>query len=765
MTARTATAVPAPLVLQKQKSKTSLRGFFGGGNKDRSPVTPPSTPGSATRAYFSESGNISPAPSSNSSKESAASIKVKGHSYASYARPPIPNIVFTKIAKELRVIHGRKPGAAHEVHGSGLSGAPCDTCFMRDLCSLALVSKRFSKGALWLLYSKIRLHGPDSEQAKFYFGSKKNTGVKYGARVNLLCRTLRSRPDLAELVIELKLPAYDLSLPGPDVANIHSLAAAVVMCCPNLEKLVGFYPTFEFGMGIDVPGNPKDQEWRRGSDRLWQALSTRKRLKEHVWLLVGEQQFEPSPDDIGYIDENGVFRQEVEPLPQQHIQRFLSYHAQWQNLETLILHGMNTVSSLLPQDFMTMFQYVPNLTSLYASHFAYYQFTDEVLWYLPKSLTSLRLECLPGISDKSLSHYFSSPHNPLHKLSLINLDIRSLLLVIKIFANLTKLDKFTLLQENSPEIDETDTLFLRPLLASRSLRFLHWDCLNTSTAETHIANSIVDGGFPNLQYLRAPCDNKGVLQAVCRPREKIELPGDKFRSLIVRQTPQKTKQAASGYGPSTPHSRSRSSSSSRHHRSRSSSSTAATVPMSPTRSIDAEELTRHLPTARAKAQKRLEAAFNPTSAPNPPGIFSASVTSPRRPKTSHSSTESLGIPSPLPIGTFIFHIVVSNFDSSPRNPEKSLVSYHGFLGDITSKVEYFLLPDIPGSESALAGLGDIMEAGWEWREAGAGAGEACTGLLNVRNAVNNGGNGKAMHKYWSHKERSTWRMISLNILF
>ncbi|EPS35440.1 hypothetical protein H072_11176 [Dactylellina haptotyla CBS 200.50] len=752
MTARTANAPhPAPLVLQKQKSKSALRGFFGG-SRNHSPVTPPATPG----GYFSDSGTTSPVPSTNSGKDSAASIKLKGHSYSSYSRPPIPQIIFTKIARELRVIHG-----------SGPIGTPCDTCFMRDLCSLSLVSKRFSKGALRLLYSKIRIHGADSEHSKFYLGSgKKNNKIKYGARVNSLCRTLRARPDLAELVTELKLPAYDLNLPAPDVANIHSLAAAVVMCCPNLEKLVGFYPTFEFGMGLELPGNPKDEEWRRGSDRLWQALSTRKRLKEHVWLLVGEQQFEPSPDDIGYLDDNGVFRQEVDSLPQQQVNRFLSYHAQWQNLETLILHGMNTISSLQPTDFKTLFQYVPNLTSLYASHFAYYQFTDEVLWYLPKSLTSLRLECLPGITDRSLSYYFSSPQNPLKKLSLINLDIRSLLLIIKIFANLAKLDKFTLLQENAPEIDETDTLFLRPLLASRSLRFLHWDCLNTGTAETHIANSIVDGGFPNLQYLRAPCDNKGVLQAVCRPREKLDLPGDKFRSLIVRQTPQKSKHAINNYAPSGPQSnRSRSSSSSRHNRSRSSSSTAATTPMSPTRSIDSEELTRHLPTARSKAQKRLEVAQNPPTIPSPAGIFSPSNAAARRPATSHSSTESMGISVPLPLGTFHIHIVVSNFDSGPKHSEKNLVSYHGFLGAIESRVEYFLLPDIPGSESALAGLGDIMEAGWEWKEPGTGSGDACTGLVNVRNAVNNGGNGKAMHKYWSHRERWPWRMIALGILF
>ncbi|KAK6334850.1 hypothetical protein TWF718_010295 [Orbilia javanica] len=757
MTPRSSHAPPAPLVLQKQRSKSSLRGFFSSGSRNSSPVSPvaPVTP-PATPRHLSEvaNGTISPVPSSGSSKDSTLSLKAKGPTHSSYARPPIPQAVFTKIALELRVIHG-----------SGPIGAPCDTCFMRDLCSLALVSKRFSKGALRLLYSKIRLHGPDSENSKFHFGSSKKNAIKYGARINLLCRTLRSRPDFAELVVELKLPAYDLSLSGPEIANIHSLAAGVVMCCPNLEKLVGFYPTFEFGMGIEVPGNPKDGEWRRGSDRLWQALSTRKKLKEHVWLLVGEQQFEPSPDDIGYLDENGVFRQEVDPLPPQQVQRFLSYHAQWQNLETLVLHGMNTISSLLPHDFMSLFQYTPNLTSLYASHFAYYQFTDEVLWYLPKSLTALRLECLPGLTDRSLSFYFSSPQNPLKKLSLINLDIRSLLLIMKIFANLAELDKFTILQENAPEIDETDTLFLRPLLASRSLRFLHWDCLNSGAAEVHLANSITDGGFPKLQYLRAPCDNKGILQAVCRPREKIELPGDKFRSLIVRQTPPKTRQAANGYTPTVPERRSRSSSSSRHNRSRSSSSTVITTslpPMSPT-PIDAEELTRHLPTARSKAQKRLEIALNPPSAPSPPGMFSASVTS-RRPKTSHSSADSMGIVPPLPTGTFHIHIIISNFDG-PKNSVKDIVSYHGYLGEINSKVEYFLLPDIPGSESALAGLGDIMEAGWEWKEPGTGSSDGCTGMVNVRNAVNNGGNGKAMHKYWSHRERWPWRMIALGILF
>ncbi|KAF3942160.1 hypothetical protein ABW19_dt0207477 [Dactylella cylindrospora] len=737
MAPRSAYAPPAPLTLQNKKSKSTLRGFFGGGRS--SPATPPATPGSLSP----ESGNgpVSPNP---------RSPKVIAYSFSSYVKPPIPQIVFTKIARELRTIHS-----------AGAVGLPCDTCFMRDLCSLALVSKRFSKGALKLLYSRIRIHGPDSENTKFHFGGSKKNGLKYGARINLLCRTLRSRPDLAELVVELKLPAYDLTLPGPDVANIHSMAAGLIMCCPNLERLVGFYPNFEFGMGLEVPGNPKEEEWRRGSDRLWTALSTRKRLKEHVWLLVGEQ-FDPSPDDIGYIDENGVFRQEGEPLPRAFIQRFLSYHAQWQNLETLVLHGMNTISSLQPHDFMALFQYVPNLTSLYISHFAYYQFTGEVLWHLPKNLTALRLECLPGLTDRSLSSYFSSPQNPLQKLALINLDISSLLLIIKIFSNLAQLEKFTLLQDVAPEIDDTDTLFLRPLLACRSLKFLHWDCLKPGSAETHLANSILEGGFPKLQYLRAPCDSKGTLQAVCRPREKVELPGDKFRSLIVRQTPQKSKQAANGYAPATPE---RSSTSS-HSR----PSSSANGPMSPTRSIDAEELTRHLPTARSKAQKRLEIALNPPSTPAPPTsighISSTSMPNPRRPKTpkdSYSSFDSFNVP-PLPTSTFHIHIVVSSFDVPNKGPQKEIISYHGFLGTIDSKVEYFLLPDIPSSESALAGLGDIMEAGWEWREQ-ASTSDGCTGLVNVRNAVSNGGNGRAMQKYWSHKERWPWRMISLGILF
>lgn len=280
---------------------------------------------------------------------------------------------------------------------------------------------------------------------------------------------------------------------------------------------------------------------------------------------------------------------------------------------------------------------------------------------------------------------------------------------------------------------QDEIIFLKPLMANYKLRFLHWDCLVPGDAERHLAESIQEGGFPALTRIRAPSDESGVLQAVCRPRERIELPGDKFRSLIVKQTPQKTKQAAAGYAPLSPDIPGLAN---------------AGYPTSPTESILSNncKLVRHLPTARAAAQKRLEQAQQGGNT--------------RTIKTI-DKVSSLVRPAIPTYPSFSMQIIVTNCDMPSDSPLKPSITFHGYIGTVGSQVEYYLLPDVPGSESAVVGMGDIIECGWEWREPGSSGSEACTGIWNRPNVS---AQAQAAKSWW-HKERIGWKKVALEVLF
>lgn len=145
------------------------------------------------------------------------------------------------------------------------ASSSCQTCYYRDLCALGLVSRAWDRAVRPKLYERIYLVGSDSP------AHIKKYKMKYGVRLKLLRRTLRDRRVLANYVRELKLPRLAFE-PGKG-QNLVDMVAAVVMACPNLERLVGFYQTYghEF-------------------DRLTYALSARRRLKEHVWIIGRTQQ-------------------------------------------------------------------------------------------------------------------------------------------------------------------------------------------------------------------------------------------------------------------------------------------------------------------------------------------------------------------------------------------------------------------------------------------------------------------------------------------
>lgn len=321
--------------------------------------------------------------------------------------------------------------------------------------------------------------------------------MRLGVRLKLLRRTLRERRVLAQYVREIKAPCLQPELLAKK-REIVDLVASIVMACPNLERLVGFYYIYDHDF-----------------DRLTHALSTRRGLREHAWI-VGQndavtqrshQQLPPGLMDVEQVDS------------------FLNYHKAWLSLTTLLIHSHN--QGVLEQDvFIDVFDRLPSLQHLYISGFDIDDFNDTILQTLP-ALQSLRLQALCGITDQGLWQFASAPAaHGIRCLSLIDLGLVSLLVVSKLLAHMTELKRFTLVQESSPELP-VGTLVFQPVIAS-PLEYMHWDIRTPGPANASLANSIRAAGFPNLRTLRAPSDHDGDLQAVCRPRAQIMLPSDKY---------------------------------------------------------------------------------------------------------------------------------------------------------------------------------------------------------------------------------------------
>ena len=324
--------------------------------------------------------------------------------------------------------------------------------------------------------------------------------LKQGVRLKLLRRTLRQRKALSQYVHELKIPNLQSDVTRKSTETID-LVASIVMACPNLERLVGFYPVYGHQF-----------------DRLTYALSTRTKLKEHLWL-VGENK-----------DITERSHKQLPPglMDDEQVGSFLSYHDRWRSLTTLLLHS-HEHGILERHLFPGLFHRLPALQHLCVSNFDMDDFDDSTLTALPP-LTSLRLQDLEGVTSQGLWEYASNPSSlSIQNLALINLNIKYLSTISKLLLNLKKLDRFTLVQDSSPEIELGELVF-PPIIASSSLTFLHWDILLPGPANSSLATSIVAHGFPSLRTLRAPSDHNGLLQTVCKPRAQVLVASDKYSS-------------------------------------------------------------------------------------------------------------------------------------------------------------------------------------------------------------------------------------------
>ncbi|KAL8692504.1 MAG: hypothetical protein Q9218_002478 [Villophora microphyllina] len=322
--------------------------------------------------------------------------------------------------------------------------------------------------------------------------------MKSGVRLKLLRRTLRGRRILAQLVREIKVPRLQPEGQIEDTRTID-LVASLVMACPNLERLVGFYPIYSHCF-----------------DRLTYALSTRSRLKEHVWI-IGEN---------AAITERSLKQLPPGLMDNRQAEDFLHFHDSWKSLSTLFLCSQK--QGILERDvFVQALHLLPALQHLCISSFDVDDFDDMTLQSLPP-LQSLRLQDLEGITFWGLSEFSRTrAAECIRQLSLVNLDITYLSAISNLFLHLKDMNRFTLVQESSPEVAAGDLVF-QPVVASQGLQYIHWDILLPGSANRNLASSIQAGGFPNLRTIRALSDHDGLLQSLCRPRVQVLQASDKY---------------------------------------------------------------------------------------------------------------------------------------------------------------------------------------------------------------------------------------------
>ncbi|KAK0655646.1 hypothetical protein B0T16DRAFT_318095 [Cercophora newfieldiana] len=609
----------------------------------------------------------------------------------------LPGEVLELILQELRQLHV-EPGSDS-----------CETCWMRDCCSVSLSARKFLKYAREALYQHVCLVGHDSPQMK------KRTKLNYGSRLVLLRRTLRANMHIAVIVRSLKAP----SLP-PDVGMVeyNDLVASVVMACPNLERLVSFHPTYDHTF-----------------QRLFHALSTRKRLKEMNWVvgaapaLSSQQHFAPGE------------------LLRQQCQAFLDFHHNWRHLTTLVIH-CQLGATLAPYALITQaLQCLPSIQNLHLSHLPPTSFSDNTLLALPP-LKKLSLSHLPGITTAGLSTFATRKSSAsLTSLTLIHVNLETLPALARLFSNLKSLTVFNIVQAYAPIMPTDELVCLFPYLASASLTRLHWDIpylpTRTTTADNILARSIRASGFPALRTLRAPNDPEGIFQALCRPMDRADHPTDRYRGgqtwhgIGHRQTSSQSQVSQSRPSSSWSHST--------HSRSASLAAPTATnngnSPSNPLFPPDALMMPRDnsdLHQARLAAQTRLERAK-------------------RFPR-------------------FFIDVI----DERGMVVEKYGVG--AFMGTVGSKIHYVLTPDIGGTDeggglvSVKDMLGDCGEAltpgsaeeksakkGSKREKAGekVESAEAKTreGCIGIWNAAAMEGLDKKDRERWYHTERGRWNSL------
>ncbi|KAF2644830.1 hypothetical protein P280DRAFT_391358 [Massarina eburnea CBS 473.64] len=402
----------------------------------------------------------------------------------------------------------------------------CPSCYLRDMYNLSLTSRAWDRATTSQLYRSVWVLGRDHHS----FSILKIMGTR---RLKLLRRTLRERQTLAKLVRELYMPDfqalyYDATIEKEAIVN---LVASLVMSCPNLERLIGFH----------IP-------YTHSFDRLSYALSTRPMLKERVWHITENHMAHDEEDNSSH----GYYHAAGDPT-----ERFLELNSNYFNLSILLLHRESSSSKSSDLAFRAIIgtiRQLPALRHLSISGFSSTSFSNITLNALPPDLQSLRLENLPGVTDRGLLRFSTSyAAVSLASLTLINLEITNLTTISNFLRpHLARLVSFTLAQYGAPSLPRGISL---PILQSPTLKSIHWElrsqagpppslsprsskhqtCLNfpftndepiPCLATSLLAKGIREGDFPSLIRIRAPHDPQGTLQALCKPLGTVLLPLD-----------------------------------------------------------------------------------------------------------------------------------------------------------------------------------------------------------------------------------------------
>ncbi|TEA16487.1 hypothetical protein C8034_v001282 [Colletotrichum sidae] len=440
-----------------------------------------------------------------------------------HQRPSQP-VVFRKKAKPGEIF-ARLPGEVLELILDELkkshldkSSDSCATCWMRDLCSITLTARKWCKFARVALYEDIQLVGADSA------AQKKKYKLTYGTRMMLLRRTLRANPYIAGIVHTIKVPTPPS---GVALEDYHNQVAALVMACPNFERLIGLHPKYDHSFS-----------------KLFHALSTRRRLKHMDWIV------EPSPFQRQHrfrrTNSSNNVPALTQPQPGSPVtpgdlqpyqsSSFLEMHTDWSYLSTLTVHCLPG-ATLTPDNLVSSaLSHLTSLQHLYLSRMPVTAFNDSTLLSLPP-LRTLSLSHVPGVTSAGISALATLPTSQaIQKLTLRHVNLDSLPALARIFSNFTHLESFALVQSFAPTLPADTFIWLMPYLASSSLKKLHWDITsnmtNANAADSILARSIAAAGFPSLRSLRTPNDPEGIFQALCRPRERADRASDRFRAPV-----------------------------------------------------------------------------------------------------------------------------------------------------------------------------------------------------------------------------------------
>lgn len=350
-----------------------------------------------------------------------------------------------------------------------------------DLRSLCLVDKRWHRVARDHLYRELWLPSNKAPTKRTFSRQQKRS------RLRLLLNSLRTAPGLAFLVHSIRVTFELANELEEDVHSTFKKASTldvlqeIIASCYNLEQFSGYV----------VPATMTTRH-------VFDALSTRTRMKAHVWKLDSTHEL-PSLMD------------------------FIQCHAHWTRLETLVLSadpgvdlGQVAVSAILHR--------LPALKHLMLSGLHPSDVNDTTILTLP-ALKSLRFSNLAGLTDQGIEQLaYSRLASSLEKLSLVGLELGSLQTIQTVLAHLTRLRSFALVQDASPESNTGIRPASRPgELSSPSLRYLNWDCLVPGTAVTHLADGISTNKFPQLRKIKVPCDYDGIIQALCRPIPREQL--------------------------------------------------------------------------------------------------------------------------------------------------------------------------------------------------------------------------------------------------